>query len=339
MDTIHRTHFCGFLSVVVAAHDQAPELKRNLPLLLALHYEPGYEVIVVDESSTDDTQEVLKQIATEHPALYTTYIPSSSHYVSRRKLALTIGIKAAKSQWVLLTDANCHPDSTEWLSVMAESMTDEADIVCGYTNFDPTAKGCHVYLRMLNWWRNKWHPYRHDGANLAVRKASFMEHNGFLKNLKYMRGEYDFLVNEAQRQRIAIACSPDSRMRQEELPPAQWTAHQLNYMNIRPALRHAFLQRLAFVLWQGLLHLSYLLAVAAIVFFAIRQHVVGIALSASFLVFLLATRTIFGYRLAKAYGEHIAFWKLPWLDLGVAWHYAYYWLRYMVADKDNFIRK
>ena len=327
------------VSIVIAAHDQAAGLERNLPRLLTLPYDGDFEVIVVDESSTDETEDVLKQLKAQYPRLYTTYIPASSHYVSRRKLALTIGMKAAKYDWVIITEANCYPEQDEWLSTMTEAMTDDVDVVCGYTAYEEKTPARYAYLRMLTFWRQGRKPYRYDGANLALRKSTFMQRNGFLKNLKFLRGEYDFLVNETPVKCIAVVKTPEGRMRQEAPVKKAWTNKNMYYMQIRSHLSRTFVPRLLFSILQLFTHLCYLLAIAAIVVFAIMSNIIFLSASIAFLLLLIGLRTFFGYRLAKRYGEHIAIWKMPLVDFGVAWHYVYYYLRYLKSDKYDFVRK
>ncbi len=106
------------LSVVIYARDNARELKANLPSLLSQAYPPGFEVIVVvDDKTEHETTAVLEQYGM-HPNLYKTFLPKSSRYMSRRKLAITIGVKAAKNEWIVLTDAECRPLSDKWLATM-----------------------------------------------------------------------------------------------------------------------------------------------------------------------------------------------------------------------------
>ena len=327
------------LSVVLAVHDQAEQIRRNLPIILLQDYGPGYEVIVVDESSTDDTEDVLKQLKAQYPHLYTTYIPASSHYVSRRKLALTIGMKAAHNEWVIITEASCHPDSDSWLRAMAEAMNSEVDAVCAYTPFDKGIKATYAYSRMITWWRQFNSPYRYDGACLAIRKSAFMARNGFLKNLQFLRSEYDFLVNETPKSRIAVISTPECRMRQEPPTKKEWTNRQLYHMQSRHALRRAFFHRLFFFFMQAFVHLGYLFALAFLAFAIYRHDMLFTVGAALILLLLLALHSFFGHWLAKKCGEHIAFWKQPFLHLGVAWQFLYYRIRFMSASKYDFIRK
>ncbi len=327
------------ISIVLNVHNQANELSRNLPVLLSQQYEPGYEVIVVDESSTDDTDEVLAQLKASHPNLYTTYIPASSHYLSRQKLAITLGMKAAHNEWVILTHPGCHPDSEDWLTTMSEKMTDDVDMVCGYTGLDKAAGSFRTFMRIITFSRQKSSTYRYDGANLAIRKSVFMARSGYANNLQFLRGEYDFLVNETPAERIAIVTSTDSFMHQEEPTKKEWTNYNLYYMQTRRHLERAFTSRLVFVVLQTILHLLTLLSIASIVYAIYLQDTIYITITAVIALLLVLIRCFVSYRLVKPFQEPIAVWKYLYLDLLVAWHYAYYQLRYLVTDKSNFIRK
>jgi glycosyltransferase involved in cell wall biosynthesis len=111
------------ISIIIAAHDQARDLEANLPSFLTTAREAGAEVIVVDDMSTDETPNVLKRMKTENAdVLYTTFLPKSVVInPSRLRLALSIGTKAAKNDYIVLADINRPPVSLEWLTGLAES--------------------------------------------------------------------------------------------------------------------------------------------------------------------------------------------------------------------------
>ena len=96
-------------SVIITVYDQARELEEQLPAFLKQEYEPGYEVIVVDESSTDETPDVLKLLKNEYKHLYSTFLPKPSAQTFRRKLALNIGIKASHHEYIIIAKANNAP--------------------------------------------------------------------------------------------------------------------------------------------------------------------------------------------------------------------------------------
>ena len=89
----------------MSVHDEAEALEKNLPLFLTQQSKRAVEVIVVDDDSTDETPDVLKRLKAEYPNLYTTFIPNSPPNPWRRRLALTVGAKAAKGDWMLLKKA------------------------------------------------------------------------------------------------------------------------------------------------------------------------------------------------------------------------------------------
>ena len=167
-------------SVIMAVYDNARELEEKLPAFLTQTYEPGYEVIVVDESSTDNTEDVLKLFKNEHPHLYTTFLPKPDRNIMRRKLALTIGVKAAKNEWVILTDIHATPPSEEWLKEIAECIDNTTEAMIGYYR----KKGTKIQL-----FEDITQTRR------LIRKAERKRADGHKgKHLKYLRGKYDFIV-------------------------------------------------------------------------------------------------------------------------------------------------
>lgn len=98
------------LSVILAPHDEPDAISRNLPAIMSQKYPAGFQIIVVVEEGENETEDVLKRFQQQldkEPAdctIYITYIPQSSRYVSRKKLAMTLGVKAAKTEWLIMTE-------------------------------------------------------------------------------------------------------------------------------------------------------------------------------------------------------------------------------------------
>ena len=123
------------VSIIITPHENAKELEANLPTFLSQDYPVEYEVIVVAWKGDSETEDILKRYK-DHPRLYSTFIPETSRYMSRKKLAITLGVKAAKNEWLLITDIECTPLSDQWLKTMARNCSDGIDMVYGYTNYD-----------------------------------------------------------------------------------------------------------------------------------------------------------------------------------------------------------
>ena len=119
-------------SIVMTVYDQAPDLEANLPAFLTQEYEPGYEVIVVDETSTDNTEDVLKILKNDYPRLYSTFVPKPNRQTVRRKLAINIGAKAAKNEWVIITKIKNPPTAPDILEAISQVLDRDAELTLGY---------------------------------------------------------------------------------------------------------------------------------------------------------------------------------------------------------------
>jgi len=324
-------------SVVLTVHDNAEQISRNLPMLLNQQYE-GFEVIVVDESSNDDTADQLKLLKASNPHLYTTFIPESSHYLSRRKLALTLGVKAAKNEWVVFTDIDCVPDSPLWLQTLAR-YTEQADIVCGYTGYTDDTPAYWRFLRLQDNCTLLGRPYRYEGNCLAFKKQMFISQNGFLRNLRFLRGEYDFLVNENYDTTIAVMTEANGRMHQQQPSNKSWTDKQLCFMETRRHLSHTLPSRLLAFVDQAALHLNLCLQAGAVAYAATMADWALMAAAIFCIILTTAIRLIVARSAMQAFDETIALWKVPFFELRRAWTTTGLWLRHRRADKYDFIRK
>ena len=189
------------ITVLITAHDNLQELERNLPMFLSQQYAADYQVIVVCQSTDGETQDYLMRMATENFHLYYTYIPESSRYMSRKKLQITLGVKAAKYEWIILTEPNCKPTNDKWLATMARQCHEPNHMVVGFVGLDEKTQGvrrfeCIRKAFYLLRRAQKTYGYRTHMPNVAFRKSDFMRGQGYQGNLELVRGEYDFLVNK-----------------------------------------------------------------------------------------------------------------------------------------------
>nr|WP_321522188.1 glycosyltransferase [uncultured Macellibacteroides sp.] len=206
------------VSVIVYAKNESENLKRNLPSLLSQNY-PDYEVIVINDGSTDESDEVLKILENDNKHLYHTYIPENVKYLSRKKLALTVGIKAAKHDILLFTEANCFPQSENWVASMAGKFSEGVDLVIGFCAYEDKRGFFHKLAAYDNLMIGIQyiasalirHPFMGYGRNLAYRRQLFFDHKGYYKSLNLHAGDDDLFVNEAATpQNTRVVFSPDS---------------------------------------------------------------------------------------------------------------------------------
>lgn len=206
------------VSIVICAKDEAENLESFLPEILEQDY-PDFEVIVVNDGSTDETSNVLKQFDNKYKNLYVTTIPENTKSRQGKKLAVTIGVKAAKNELILLTDADCRPTSTHWISSMQNNFTDKTDLVLAYGGYMQQKGFLNKLIRFDSLFIAMQYlgfalagkPYMGVGRNLAYRKSVFFKSKGFASHLKIKSGDDDLFVNKiANKENTRIEISPDS---------------------------------------------------------------------------------------------------------------------------------
>lgn len=192
------------VSVIICARNESENLSAHLPIILEQDY-PDYEVIIVNDCSSDDSEDVLKHFSMLYPHLRTTTIKEDEKFTHGKKLAMTVGIKAAKNEWLLFTDADCMPENRQWIATMAKHFTENNKIVLGYGGYKPR-KGFlnklirfdtfFIGLQYIGFARAKM-PYMGVGRNLAYRKSIFIKNRGFASHSHIASGDDDLFVNEA----------------------------------------------------------------------------------------------------------------------------------------------
>lgn len=132
---MHFTQELPPISVIICAREESENLRRNLGAVLEQDY-PLFEVIVINDGNTDESEDYLTILEEKYPHLYHSFVPDSSRYISRKKLAVTLGIKASKYEWLVFTNANCMPQSNQWLRLMARNFTSRTQVVLGYSGYE-----------------------------------------------------------------------------------------------------------------------------------------------------------------------------------------------------------
>ncbi len=191
------------VSVIVCARNESLNLETYLPILLEQDY-PEYEVIVVNDRSTDDTEDTLKLLGYKYPHLKTTFIPDRARFIDSKKMAVTLGIKSASNDLLLFTDADCYPRSKNWLQLMARNFTDQTQIVLGYGAYTYKKGFLNFLIRFDTLTIGIWYlnmalgrrAYMGVGRNMGYRQGFFLQTSGFTKHLNLQSGDDDLFINE-----------------------------------------------------------------------------------------------------------------------------------------------
>ena len=256
------------ISIILTPNDDALALSKNLNKYLNQEYKE-YEIIVVAPKGDVETEDILKTYA-NNPRLYVTFIPSTSKYMSRKKLAITLGAKAAKYKWLLICDIFCAPQSEYWLSTLARNCKENVNIVAGFTNYDDDAPDFwrfeHFYMSCyLMREAQKGIAYAWNSNALLFKKDEFLAEEGFRGNLKFVRGEFDFIVNKyAKKGSTVIENSEDGTLIEETPTYKHWTNKHLYYLEDRKHLKRSAKHRIPFYIDQLAVYINYLFIIVAL---------------------------------------------------------------------------
>lgn len=218
-------------SVIICASNEESNLKKFLDSILQQDY-PNFEVIVVDDHSTDDSKWLLKKFKKQYSNLYVVEIKEHIRLKHSKKFALTLGIKAAKYEHLVLTDADCEPASNLWLREMVGAYNEETEIVLGYSpyfkqkgflnkliRFETT----HTAMSYLSY-ALKHNTYMGVGRNLSYLKTLFFKGKGFNTHMHIKSGDDDLFVNQnATSQNVNIAIHKDAHV--YSIPKTTWKAY------------------------------------------------------------------------------------------------------------------
>lgn len=212
------------MSVIVYSEDDAANLEVLLPQILDQDYPSPFEVIVVNDGAMDSTKDVIARLEQRYSNLYMTFTPQESRSLSRKKLAVTLGIKAAKYNVLLHTVGACQVPSDKWLRNMARHFDAHTDIVLGYAAPSEQEGISHAWKRLhsfdqvrsaVKWlsWAIAGRPYRGTGCNIAYRREVFFSNKGFSRSLDLKYGDDDVFVSEvASGGNTAVELSTDSML-------------------------------------------------------------------------------------------------------------------------------
>ena len=217
------------ISVIIAARNERKALDKNLCSILKQDY-PQFEVIVVNNNSVDDSNEVLKEYQNKFKNLKIVPLHSPKHITKGKKLPLTLGIKAAKYEHLVFTDADYTPSSNQWLNRMAQKFEEGNEIVLGYGPHKKTKTWVNKIIRFDTAWIGinyfafalKSIPYMGVGRNLAYTKTAYHRVNGFKSHYALPSGDDDLFIQEASKQ-ASLCIQVDAKSFCESEAKETWT--------------------------------------------------------------------------------------------------------------------
>jgi cellulose synthase/poly-beta-1,6-N-acetylglucosamine synthase-like glycosyltransferase len=318
------------VTVLIAAHNEFQNLKTLIPKLFEQDY-PKYDVMIVNDRSTDRTKRLLEEMMAIYPRLRSVTIKYTPNHVTAKKFAMTLGIKVCKNDVVLLTDADCIPNSDQWIRKMtAPVRQNDKTFSLGYSGYEKTPGFLNnwiqfetlltaLYYISFSLWKA---PFMGIGRNLCYRKSFFMEVKAF-KGLWHIEGgDDDLFVNQyATGKNTAVVLDPDANTTSKPKTTfKEYLVQKKRHLHAGKYYRGEDKQKIGFF---SLSHaLFWLGGLGLLIYFGIDQSweqfliVFGIILLRSVIVvsvFASASKKIQGTKAAKNV------WMLDFLYLGYFW--------------------
>ena len=207
------------VSVIVCAKNEGENVAKYIPLLAEQDY-PDFEIILIDDASSDNTLDIFEEFEKQYSNIRLVKVKNNEAFWGNKKYALTLGIKASKIDYLLFTDADCYPTSTNWIAEMSSHFTMQKTIVLGYGAYEKVPKSFlnkiirfETLLTAVQYfsWARIGKPYMGIGRNLAYKKEEFFNVNGFIDHIKIRSGDDDLFINQAATHKNTTVCySPDS---------------------------------------------------------------------------------------------------------------------------------
>lgn len=228
------------VSVIICAKNEEQNLRNFLPVVLKQNYS-NYEVIVVNDCSQDNTEMFLAELEQTHKKLRHTTIEPDRKFRHGKKLAVTIGIKSAKNNFLVFTDADCVPVSENWLQKIMSSYNEKTEVVLGYGKYKKTKGLLNRIVRYDTLMIGLQYlgmallrsPYMGVGRNMSYKKDFFFAGKGFGNHYHIMSGDDDLFINEhSNRKNTAVAISKDSITESE--PPQsfmEWVKQKKRHLS------------------------------------------------------------------------------------------------------------
>ncbi|HRG18336.1 MAG TPA: glycosyltransferase [Flavobacterium lutivivi] len=193
------------ISVIVCAKNEEENVKNFIPLLAEQDY-PQFEIVLIDDASSDGTLDVLEEYEKKYQNIKLVKVENNEAFWGNKKFALTLGIKAAKYEYLLFTDADCYPVSKDWITKMSSQFTQQKNIVLGYGAYEKIAgtflnklirfETLLAATQMFSW-AKIGKPYTGVGRNMAYKREEFFKVRGFMDHMKIRSGDDDLFINQA----------------------------------------------------------------------------------------------------------------------------------------------
>ena len=304
------------ISIIVCAKNEEENIRSLVPLLVEQEY-PQFEIVLIDDASNDGTLEVFEEFEKQHANIKLVKVENNEAFWGNKKYALTLGIKAAKNEYLLFTDADCIPASKNWLATMSAEFTATKTIVLGYGAYEKI-KGSLInkiirfetlltatqYLS----WAKIGKPYMGIGRNMAYKREEFFNVRGFMDHMHVRSGDDDLFIRDAATSDNTNIALNSNSFTISEAPDTLKKWFRQKRRHISTAQYYKFKHQFFLGLFHGSKFIFFILAPLILAFSP------SITANSFFISYLLLSYITIGF-CAKKFKEKNIIYYLPFLEI------------------------
>ncbi|WP_171032390.1 glycosyltransferase [Polaribacter aestuariivivens] len=305
------------ISVIICAKNEAKNLQKFLPYIIAQNYS-DFEIVLINDASSDETQDVMEAFKAKHTNIKLINVENTEAFWGNKKYALTLGIKASKNEHLLFTDADCKPVSKNWITEMSKKFSSEKSIVLGYGKYKKEKSLVNLFVRFETLltaiqyfsYAKLGAPYMAVGRNLAYKKTEFFNVKGFINHIQVKSGDDDLFIQDAANKNNTTICTSNNSFT-ESIAPTSFTKW---FQQKRRHISTANYYKIQYQFLLGLFFISkvFCLLLASILFFFYPWKIIlSILILYYFVQFLVV-----GFSAKKMKETNIVV-LLPFLEIGL----------------------
>ena len=297
------------ISIIICAKNELNNLKNNLQFILDQNYS-NFEVIVVNDQSSDDSINFLNKLAKKNKHLVIVEIDDFVKTTLGKKFALTLGIKTAKNEYLILTDADCIPDSKNWIKKMSSNFN-QANIILGYGSYKKEKSFLNKIIRYDTFSIAQQYlsfalanqTYMGVGRNLAYKKSLFFSNKGFASHINIASGDDDLFIQEiANNSTVTIEPSNEAHTTSNTIKSwKDWIYQKRRHISTAP------LYKMKFKILLSIYPISQLLFLLSIILlFILKSNI-------NYIIILLSIKLMFSYIINYSTMRKLKVYDLYWL--------------------------
>ena len=310
------------VSIIICAKNEAANLLKNLPFVIGQTY-PMFEVIVVNDNSDDDTERILLDFSAKTNYFRIVNNNNNTDWQLGKKYALSKGIRAAQYDLLLLTDADCRPDSQKWLYHMQSAMHENIEIVLGYGPYEKRLSWLNKFIRFETVYTAIQYfsfalsrtPYMGVGRNLMYKRKLFDQADGFKTHQHVASGDDDLFISAvATSENVNVMLNQQSFTYSE--PKDSWSSY---FRQKRRHLTTSTLYKPTHQFLLGLLSASHFLHYTAGIVLILKFSTIFVLFI--YVVRLFVVLLVYRATLKQLRESDLLLW-IPVLDVAILLYYA-----------------